>query len=62
MTEQEYYAKIRAFGLKPSQFPGIFFTVNGEPVCVPLASEQTPEQRTVTIGKIRTMLGIGLSD
>jgi hypothetical protein len=59
MTEKKYYAAVRALGLRQHQnFRETFVTVNGEPHNVPLASQQTPEQRAETIEWLKESMGI----
>jgi hypothetical protein len=58
MTEEDYYAIIARFGLKKTRFQETFVTSGGEAYSVPLARDQTPEQRIATIERIRAAMGI----
>ncbi len=58
MNENEYYAVVRRLGLNTTQFAETFVTAKGDAFSVPLASTQTAEQRTATIGRIKERLGI----
>jgi hypothetical protein len=58
MTEEEYYAAVKRFGLRPKTSE-TYLTIRGEPQSVPLASDQTPAQRRETIEWIKQCLGIG---
>lgn len=58
MTEEEYYAAVQRFGLRPKTRE-TYLTIRGEPQSVPLASEQSAEQRRETIEWIKQCLGIG---
>ncbi len=56
MSEDEYYAAIRAIGLMPTRFPETWVTVNNEPYSVPLAASLTPGARVETITRLKAML------
>lgn len=56
MTEDEYYAQVRAMGLRSTRFRETFVTVNNEPQSVPLASELTPQARIENIERLRRAL------
>lgn len=57
MTEDEYYAAVKRLGLKGTQFPTVFMTLEGEPQGVPLASEKTQEERVATIERLKEFIG-----
>jgi hypothetical protein len=59
MTNEEYYATVRRFGLKRSGVPTVYFNSSMEAFNVPEGSTQTPEQRIETIEYLRRALGIG---
>ena len=58
MTEEEYYAAVKRFGLRPKTLE-TYITISGEAQSVPFASDQSPAQRQETIEWIKQCLGIG---
>jgi hypothetical protein len=59
MTEEEYYAAVHRLGLRQTQGTTMFVTTRGELQRVPLAANQTAEQRRETIEQIKICLGVG---
>lgn len=56
MSEDEYYAAMRAIGLKQGQFAETWFDVNGNPHSVPLARDLTPEARAAVVAAKKKMM------
>ena len=56
MSEDEYYAAMRAIGLNPGKFLETWFDVNGRTHSVPLARDLTPEARAATVEFKKKML------
>lgn len=56
MSEDEYYATIRAIGLFPTRYAQTWMTVNGEPYSVPLARDLSPDARRENIERLKRSL------
>lgn len=56
MTEAEYYAAVRAMGLRPSNVPDTYLDRENDSRNVPAGSRQTAEQRIATIKRLRLIV------
>jgi antitoxin component of RelBE/YafQ-DinJ toxin-antitoxin module len=58
MTCDGYYAAIKALGLTPSNVLNVFIDREGAVRSVPDPTSMTPDQRTETLAKIRSLLSL----
>jgi hypothetical protein len=56
MTAEEYYAAIRALGLRESKVPAVWLDRENDTHSVPHPSEMKPEDRAKVVAKLRKRL------
>jgi hypothetical protein len=62
MTVDEYYAIVRRLGLSPTNVPHVFRSADGDCHNMPDPTRHTEAQRTETIERLKSLLGIGKMD
>lgn len=58
MTEDGYYAAVRALGLRPSLTPNVYLDASGEMHNVPGPANLPPDVRLGVIRRLRDALGV----